>query len=272
VPEIIRINLNGHPPTGIYAKDIMLYIIGELGADYAIYKAVEFAGPVLEQLSVSERMALCNMTTEMGAKCAYIQPDSVTLDFLKQTVKRPFTIVESDADFQYTEELFFDVSIVKPQLAAPSSVDNVRPLSDLVGIPVHQAYLGSCTGGRAEDIAVAASILKDKQVNKNTRFVVVPASQQVYLEALRNGDVETLLEAGAIFVTPGCAACLGTHEGILAKGEVCIASTNRNFPGRMGHTQSAVYLGSPASVAAAALNGQITDPAEILSQLEESSS
>ena len=146
------------------------------------------------------------------------------------------------------------------------------PLSDLAGTPVHQAYLGSCTGGRAEDIAVAASILKDKQVNKNTRFVVVPASRQVYLEALRNGDVETLLDAGATFVTPGCAACLGTHEGILAKGEVCIASTNRNFPGRMGHTQSAVYLGSPASVAAAALTGQITDPSEILAKLEKVSS
>jgi 3-isopropylmalate/(R)-2-methylmalate dehydratase large subunit len=212
------------------------------------------------------------MTTEMGAKCAYIHPDSVTLNFLKQKVKRHFTVDESDPDFHYAEELFFDVSKVKPQLAAPNSVDNVRPLSDLIGIPVHQAYLGSCTGGRAEDIAVAASILKDKHVNKNTRFVVVPASQQVYLEALRNGDVETLLKAGATFVTPGCAACLGTHEGILAKGEVCIASTNRNFPGRMGHTQSAVYLGSPASVAAAALNGYITDPSKIVAKLEEVSS
>jgi 3-isopropylmalate/(R)-2-methylmalate dehydratase large subunit len=272
VPEIIRIDLNGDPSAGVYAKDIILYIIGELGADYAIYKAVEFAGPVLEKLSVSERMALCNMTTEMGAKCAYIQPDRVTLDFLEQKVRHPFIIVESDPEFQYVEELFFDVSNVKPQLAAPNSVDNVLPVSDLVGTLVHQAYLGSCTGGRAEDIAVAASILKDKRVNKNTRFVVVPASQQVYLEALRNGDVETLLDAGATFVTPGCAACLGTHEGILAKGEVCIASTNRNFPGRMGHTQSAVYLGSPASVAAAALNGRITDPSEILAKLEEVSS
>lgn len=269
VPEIIRINLSGNPPTGVYAKDIILYIIGELGADYAIYKAVEFAGTLLDKLSISERMALCNMTTEMGAKCSYIQPDAVTLDFLKQKVKRPFTIYESDADFQYAEELFFDVSTIEPQLAAPNSVDNVQPLSDLAGTPVHQAYLGSCTGGRAEDIAVAAAILKHKQVRGNTRFIVVPASRQVYLEALRNGDVQILVEAGATFVTPGCAACLGTHEGILAKGEVCIASTNRNFPGRMGHNQSSVYLGSPASVAAAALNGQITDPAEVLAKSEE---
>jgi 3-isopropylmalate/(R)-2-methylmalate dehydratase large subunit len=151
-------------------------------------------------------------------------------------------------------------------------VDNVRPLSDLVGTPVHQAYLGSCTGGRAEDIAVAAKILKGRRIDKDTRFVVVPASQRVYLEAMRNGDVEALVEAGATFVTPGCAACLGTHEGILAAGEVCIASTNRNFPGRMGHTQSAIYLGSPAAVAAAALSGQITDPSEILAKLEQESS
>jgi 3-isopropylmalate/(R)-2-methylmalate dehydratase large subunit len=269
VPEIVRINLSGNPLTGVYAKDIMLHIIGKLGADYAIYKAIEFTGPAVDKLSVSERLALCNMTTEMGAKCAYIQPNSVALNFLEQTVKRPFTIVESDSDFQYAEELFFDVSIVGPQLAAPNSVDNVRPLSDLIGTAVDQAYLGSCTGGRAEDIAVAASILKDKQVNKSTRFVVVPASQQVYLEALRNGDVETLVVAGATFVPPGCAACLGTHEGVLAKGEVWIASTNRNFPGRMGHTQSAIYLGSPASVAAAALTGQITDPSELLIKLNE---
>lgn len=272
VPEIIRIHLSGNPATGVYAKDIILHIIGQLGADYAIYKAVEFTGPVLEKLSVSERMALCNMTTEMGAKCAYIHPDAVTLEFLEEKVERSYTLFESDGDFQYAEELFFDVSSIGPQLAAPSSVDNVRPLSELAGTPVHQAYLGSCTGGRAEDIAVAASILKDKKVNGNTRFVVVPASRQVYLDALRNGDVETLLKAGATFVTPGCAACLGTHEGILARGEVCIASTNRNFPGRMGHTQSDIYLGSPASVAAAALHGKITDPTDILARRKEAAS
>jgi 3-isopropylmalate/(R)-2-methylmalate dehydratase large subunit len=272
VPEIISVHLSGELSTGVYAKDVILHIIGKLGADYAIYKAVEFSGPVVTSLSVSERMALCNMTTEMGAKCAYIQPDDITLDFLKDKVNHDYAPVESDPNFQYAEELFFDISHIQPQLAAPDSVDNVRALSDLAGTPVHQAYLGSCTGGRAEDIAVAARILKGQRVNKNTRFVVVPASQDVYLEALRRGDVEALVEAGATFVTPGCAACLGTHEGILASGEVCIASTNRNFPGRMGHTQSAIYLGSPASVAAAALNGHITDPSEILANLEQESS
>ncbi|SMC23323.1 3-isopropylmalate/(R)-2-methylmalate dehydratase large subunit [Desulfacinum hydrothermale DSM 13146] len=272
VPEVIRIHLTGRLPLGVYAKDVILYIIGKLGADYAIYKAVEFTGPVVKALSVSERMALCNMTTEMGAKCAYIQPDEVTLDFLKGKVRRKLEPVVTDPDFQYAEELFFDVSAVSPQLAVPSSVDNVRPLSELVGTPVHQAYLGSCTGGRAEDIAVAARILKGRKVHKNTRLVVVPASRDVFLEALERGDVATLVEAGATFVTPGCAACLGTHEGILAAGETCIASTNRNFPGRMGHTQSAVYLGSPAAVAAAALNGEVTDPSQILAELERKAS
>jgi len=267
VPEIIRINLSGKLTMGTYAKDVILHIIGMLGADYALYKGVEFSGPTLASWSVSERMALCNMTTEMGAKAAYIQPDQVTLDFLSGKVKKSFDIVETDEDFEYAEELFFDVTPITPQLAVPQSVDNVQPLTELIGTPVHQAYLGSCTGGRAEDIGVAARILKGNKVSPNTRLVVVPASKQVYLDALRSGDVETLVTAGATFVTPGCAACLGTHEGILAAGEVCIASTNRNFPGRMGHVESSVYLGSPAAVAAAALTGEITDPSGLLKQL-----
>ncbi len=264
VPEIMRINLSGSVKPGVYSKDVILHIIGELGADYAIYKAVEFAGGVLSAWSVSERMALCNMTTEMGAKTAYIQPDKTTLDFLKDKVDVRYEIPRTDADFQYSEELFFDVSAIGPQLAVPHSVDRVSPLKDYLGLEVDQAYLGSCTGGRAEDIAVAAQILKGKQVNPKTRFVVVPASRGVYLEALQKGDVEILIKAGATFVSPGCAACLGVHEGILAQGERAIASTNRNFPGRMGHSKSEVYLGSPASVAAAALNGRISDPSEYL--------
>jgi len=272
VPEIIRINLSGKLTTGVYAKDVILHIIGKLGADYALYKGVEFSGTTLADWSVSERMALCNMSTEMGAKTAYIQPDQVTLDFLSDKVRKPFDIIETDDDFQYTEELFFDVAPITPQLAVPQSVDNVLPLTQLIGTIVHQAYLGSCTGGRAEDIEVAARILAGRKISPNTRLVVVPASKQVYLDSLRQGSVEKLVEAGATFVTPGCAACLGTHEGILAAGEVCIASTNRNFPGRMGHVQSSVYLGSPAAVAAAALTGKITDPSEIIKLLGQEKS
>ena len=264
VPEIICIDLGGQLAPGVYAKDMILHIIGELGADFALYKAVEFTGEALKTLSVSERMALCNMTTEMGAKTSYIKPDNITLEFLRTRVKKEFELLETDAEFAYSQTLSFDVSTINPCLAVPDSLDNVMPLKDLAGIFVHQAYLGSCTGGRAEDLAVAAKILKGCKVHKNTRFIVVPASRQVYMDALAQGSVEILIKAGATFVTPGCAACLGIHEGILAKGEVCVSSTNRNFPGRMGHIGSDVYLGSPAAVAAAALTGQITDPAGLL--------
>ncbi len=261
VPEVIRIALEGDLPTGVFAKDIILHIIGDLGADYAIYKVVEFCGPVLSRLSVSERMALCNMTTEMGAKASYIQPDEITFEFLWQTVKTEYNIFKTDPDYQYAANLAYDVSDLRPQLAAPHSVDNVSAIDAYLDTRVDQAYLGSCTGGREEDLAVAAQILAGKKVHPRTRLVVAPASKNVYLESLEKGHVHTLVKAGAVFVTPGCAACLGTHLGVLAAGEVCIASTNRNFPGRMGHTGAKIYLGSPAAVAAAALEGKIADPA-----------
>lgn len=260
VPEIIKINFEGIPPQGVYAKDMILHAIGELGADFAVYKAVEFSGSALKHLSISERMAMCNMSTEMGAKTSYIQPDEITMEFLKQKVTKEYEIFHTDADFKYADEITFDISKLKPQIAAPFSVDNVYDVSEFINQEIDQAYLGSCTGGRAEDIAIAASILKDKKVAPRTRFVIVPASKEVFLEAMKNGDVQTLVNAGATFVTPGCAACLGTHEGMLASGERCITTTNRNFPGRMGHTSAQIFLGSPAAVAAAALEGKIVDP------------
>ncbi|WP_019154219.1 3-isopropylmalate dehydratase large subunit [Robertmurraya massiliosenegalensis] len=264
VPEIVRIHLVGTIPEGVFAKDIILHVIGQVGADYAVYKGVEFTGPVVSQLSISERMALCNMSTEMGAKTSYIQPDEVTFDYLKAKVTRPYEIFTTDPDFQYADELTFDVSNLRPQLAAPFSVDNVADLQEFIGRPVDQAYLGSCTGGRVEDLAAAAKVLEGKKINSRTRFVVVPASQEVFLEAMGQGHIQTLLQAGATFVTPGCAACLGTHQGMLAEGETCISSTNRNFPGRMGHTKANIFLGSPAAVAAAALEGKIVDPTQYL--------
>jgi 3-isopropylmalate/(R)-2-methylmalate dehydratase large subunit len=264
VPEVIRIALHGTIPRGVYAKDIILFIIGNLGADYAIYKVVEFCGPVLKGLSVSERMALCNMTTEMGAKASYIQPDETTFNFLRQKVNRDYRVFESDPNYHYSSDLSYDMSQIEPQLSAPHSVDNVAPISRFEGLSLDQAYLGSCTGGRTEDLGVAARILNGKKVHARTRFVVVPASRNVYLESLKQGYVDTLVRAGATVVTPGCAACLGTHAGILASGEVCISSTNRNFPGRMGHTGAKIYLGSPAAVAASALEGKIVNPARYL--------
>jgi 3-isopropylmalate/(R)-2-methylmalate dehydratase large subunit len=264
VPEIVRINLEGTVQHGVYAKDVILHIIGRLKADYCVYKAVEFTGPVLKQFSVSERMALCNMTTEMGAKTCYIQPDEITMAYVKDRVKGDYEVVATDPDYQYAEELSFVVSDVKPQLAAPSSVDNVFDLTEFVGTPIDQAYLGSCTGGRVDDLAIAANILKGKRINPRTRFVIVPASKSVFLDAMRQGFAQTLVEAGATFVTPGCAACLGTHEGMIASGETCITTTNRNFPGRMGDRAANIFLASPATVAVAALEGKIADPTPYL--------
>ncbi|VBB09723.1 homoaconitase/3-isopropylmalate dehydratase large subunit [Lucifera butyrica] len=264
VPEVIRINFEGKLPKGVYAKDIILHAIGALGADYAVYKAVEFAGSTISQLSVSERMALCNMSTEMGAKTSYIQPDEITMSFVKEKVSREYEIFTTDPGYRYAAEHTFDVSHLKPQLAAPSSVDNVAAVTQFIGRAVDQAYLGSCTGGRVQDLAVAAQILAGKKIHPRTRLVVVPASKAVFLEAMAKGYIQTLVEAGATFVTPGCAACLGTHQGMLAAGETCITSTNRNFPGRMGHTKGEIFLGSPAAVAAAALEGKIVDPSQYI--------
>ncbi len=264
VPEILRIHLEGQLPKGVYAKDVILKAIGDLGADYAVYKAVEFTGPVVRALGVSERMALCNMTTEMGAKTSYIQPDETTIGFLKDKVNRPFEVVSTDPDFEYAAEHTFDVSQLEPQLAAPHSVDNVHPITRFIGKEVDQAFLGTCTGGRAEDIAVAARILKGKKIHKRTRFIVVPASKGVFLQAMEAGHIQELVKAGATFVTPGCAACLGTHQGMLASGETCISASSRNFPGRMGHREAEIFIGSPASVAAAAIEGKIVDPRDYL--------
>lgn len=260
VPEIIRINLTGKLPQGVYAKDVILKIIGDLGADYAVYKAVEFAGPVLQEFSISERMCLCNMTTEMGAKACYIQPDAITMEYLKDKVTAPYKIYETDPDYQYAADLTYDVSAFEPQVAAPFSVDNVSDLSKFAGTPVNQAYLGSCTGGRTQDIAVAAKILQGKQIAPNVRMILVPASKAVLEECLAKGYIQTLLAAGVTLTATGCAACLGIHQGLIAEGETCISSTNRNFPGRMGNVKGRIFLASPAAVAASALHGVISDP------------
>lgn len=266
VPKIIKINFEGIPQKGVYAKDMILHAIGKLGADFAVYKAVEFSGSTLKHLNISERMAMCNMSTEMGAKTSYIQPDEITMEFLEQKVTKKYEIFYTDDDFKYEKEVSFDISKLKPQLAAPFSVDNVYDISKYINQKIDQAYLGSCTGGRAEDIAIAAKILKNKKIATRTRFIIVPASKEVFLEAMEKGDVQTLVSAGATFVTPGCAACLGTHEGMLASKERCITTTNRNFPGRMGHTKAQIFLASPAAVAVAALEGKIVDPSKYINE------
>ncbi len=266
VPEVIRINLEGRLRPGVFAKDVILHVIGQLQADYGVYRAVEFTGPALAAIPMSERFTLCNMTTEMGAKTAWIQPDQITFDFLRAKGISDYTVYESDPGFNYFAEHNFDLNALEPQLAAPHSVDNVFPVSRYAGRPVQQAYLGTCTGGRLEDLAVAARILRGKRVAKDTRFIVVPASKKVLLDAMETGVMQTLIAAGATITTPGCAACLGVHEGMLASGETCITASSRNFPGRMGSSEADIFLGSPASVAAAALTGKLTDPTPYLVQ------
>lgn len=263
VPEIIEVRLEGKAPAGVYPKDVVLSVLGKIKADGAVYKAIDFTGSYVESLNVAGRMVICNMAVEMGAKTAYMQPNQEVLDYVSQRAVRPYEVQYTDPDFQYEESYVFDVSTLEPQLACPHSVDNVYPLPEVIAqedVIVNQGYIGSCTGGREEDIAQAAAILKGRHIPDYTRLVVVPASSEVMLACMQKGYIQDLMLAGATITSPGCGACLGAHEGILAPGEVCISSTNRNFPGRMGSTGASIYLASPATVAASILNGKITDP------------
>jgi len=263
VPEIIEVRLEGQTPHGVYPKDVILSVLGKLKADGAVYKAIDFTGSYVETLNVAGRMVICNMAVEIGAKTAYMQPNDDVLDYVSKRAVRPYEVQYTDPDFVYEESYTFDVSLLEPLLACPHSVDNVKPLADVIAdqdVELTQGYIGSCTGGREEDIAVAAEILRGKTIPKYARLVVVPASNEVMQSCMDKGYIQDLMKAGATITTPGCGACLGAHEGIIAPGETCISSTNRNFPGRMGSTQAQIYLASPATVAASILNGKITDP------------
>ena len=267
VPEIIEVRLEGTPQKGVYPKDVVLHVLGKIKADGAVYKAIDFTGSYVEQLNVAGRMVICNMAVEMGAKTAYMQPNQDVLDYVSARAVRPYEIQYTDPGYQYQESYVFDVSGLEPQLACPSSVDNVEPLPAVLSrgeIALNQGYIGSCTGGREEDIAIAAGILRGKHIPPYARLIVVPASSEVMLACMEKGYIQDLMLAGATISTPGCGACLGAHEGVLAPGETCITSTNRNFPGRMGSTEAHLYLASPATVAASILNGRITDPREYL--------
>lgn len=263
IPEIIEVRLEGETSKGVYPKDVILNVLGRIKADGAVYKAIDFTGSYIENLGVSGRMVICNMAVEMGAKTAYMQPNKAVLDYVSARAVRSFEVQHTDPDFKYEESYVFDVSKLVPQLACPHSVDNVAPLPEVIThkkIKLDQGYIGSCTGGREEDIAVAAKILQDKHIPAYTRLVAVPASAEVMQECMKKGYIQNLMAAGATIASPGCGACLGAHEGILAPGEICITTTNRNFPGRMGSTEAQIYLASPATVAASILNGYITDP------------
>jgi len=269
VPATLRIEVAGALPPWVSAKDLILYIIGQLRSDGAEYQAVEFDGAAIRHMTVASRMVLANLSMEMGAKVAFTPVDDLLLSYLRRHTHGDLSTYvrwRPDPGAHYARVLHFDANKVlqEPQVACPHAVDNVKPISEVSGVPVNQAVLGSCTNGRLEDLEMAAYVLTGRHVHPNTRLLIVPASQQVYVEALRMGYLETLVDAGAIVNPPGCGPCVGVHQGILAAGEVCISSTNRNFIGRMGSKDSQVFLASPAVVAASAVAGHIVHPKEIV--------
>jgi len=264
VPESIRIIIQRQMPRGVYAKDVILYIIGQLSVQGASYKSVEYYGDTVAKMSVSERFVLCNLSMEMGAKFAVVPFDKVTRKYLSGITSRRYEPIFSDREAIFGKEYEFEVSGLEPQIACPHNVDNVKPISEVKGIKVDQVVLGSCTNGRLDDLGVAAKILKGKKVHPEIRMLVLPATRTIYSQAMKKGYLKTFLDSGAVILNPGCGPCLGAHQGILAAGERCLATTNRNFKGRMGSPESEVYLASPAVAAATAIKGEIADPRDFL--------
>ncbi|MBN2199860.1 MAG: 3-isopropylmalate dehydratase large subunit [Candidatus Aminicenantes bacterium] len=264
VPNTIRIEFRGTFPSGVSAKDVALKLIGDGGADMADYRAVEFGGPAAAGFSIASRLVLCNMAAEMGAKAGYFHPDGVTREWLKGRTEENYEEIFSDPDATFEKTLSCDLSALVPQVACPHTVDNVKTVTEIEGTKIHQALIGTCTNGRLEDLEAAGLILRGRRVHKSVRCLVLPASQQVYIEASRRGLLTLFAEAGCLILNPGCGPCLGAHEGLMAAGEVTVSTANRNFRGRMGSRDSEIYLASPATVAASALAGAIADPRKAL--------
>jgi 3-isopropylmalate/(R)-2-methylmalate dehydratase large subunit len=256
----MRLVVEGHFPEGVSAKDLALHIIGDIGADGASYRSGEFAGPAIESMSVGSRQVLCNMAAEMGAKNGYVAPDNKTRAWLRGRTQEAYEEVLPDPGAAYIQELHYDVSALAPQVAKPHRVDQVVPVTEVAGLHIDQAVIGTCTNGRLEDLRAAAEILSGKRIAPWVRLLVLPASREVLLEAIEAGVVTDLVAAGATLLNPGCGPCLGAHEGCMAPGERTISTANRNFRGRMGSREAEIYLASPATVAASALAGAIADP------------
>jgi len=261
-PSSLKIVAQGKQAEPVTAKDLILKIIGDIGADGALYKSVEYTGEAVEAMSLASRMVLSNMAIEMGAKNGYCAPDDKTFAFLESRAETKYVPVFPDPDAEYERVLTFDAGSLEPQVAKPHTVDNVCGVRDVAGTPVHQALLGTCTNGRIEDLRLAAKILDGRKVAPGVRLLVLPASQEILLDALREGLVDVFVKAGALLLSPGCGPCLGAHQGVMAPGEVCISTANRNFKGRMGSRDAETYLASPATVAASAVAGVIADPRE----------
>lgn len=259
VPPVIKVELNGRLSSGLYAKDIILHLIGKIGAEGAGYKSLEFSGDVISEIDIEDRLCISNMAVEAGAKAGIMPSDEKTLEFLKgQGRENEWKELSADIDAGYESKIEIDCSSLLPQIASPHTVDNICEVKEKEGIKIDQVLIGTCTNGRLSDLRVAAEILKGKRVK--TRLLILPASVSVYLAAIREGIIETLLSAGAVILSPGCGPCVGIHQGVLGDGEICLSTANRNFKGRMGNPNAEVYLSSPATAATSALTGKITDP------------
>lgn len=262
VPGTLKVIVNGEFQPYVLAKDLILHLIGKISAQGANFKVIEFHGPAIQKLSTSGRLTICNMAVEAGATAGVVPADAETLRYLREEagVKDNIEILGPDPDAIYDQVIELDISNLPPQIACPHTVDNVKPIQDVAGKEINQIVIGSCTNGRLDDLQVAAHILEGKKVARNVRMLVFPASARIYLQALKAGYLATLMEAGAVVMNSGCGPCLGVHQGALADGDVALATTNRNFKGRMGNPSAEVYLCSPAVAAASALTGKITDP------------
>ena len=260
VPEAFKITVNGKLGRYVTAKDVILNIIGKIGTYGATYKTLEFHGNTIETMDVAGRMTICNMAIESGAKNGIMEPNQATLQYLKDRNVKSYEVVKSDKDYDYEMEFDFQVDDMEPQVACPHNVDNVSPISQVEGTTINQAFIGSCTNGRLEDLIQAGEVLEGKTVHEDVRLIIIPASAEIYRKAIHNGLIDTFMDSGAIICNPGCGPCLGGHMGVLGSQEVCIATTNRNFLGRMGDPESEVFLANPAVVASSAISGEIKDP------------
>jgi len=266
VPPTIKLIYHGSLRKWVGGKDLILYTIGDIGVDGALYSAMEFTGEAVDSLSMDGRFTMANMAIEAGAKAGMFRVDDKTLLYIKSRAKRPYTVYEADNDAEFSQIIDYDVSNIEPQVALPHSPANAKPVSQVGDIEIEQVVIGSCTNGRLEDLRLAARILEGRKVNHRVRCIIIPATQQIYLGALNEGLIEIFVRAGAVVSTPTCGPCLGGHMGVLAAGEKCVSTTNRNFVGRMGSPKSEVYLSNPAVAAASAVAGRIISPVEIVTQ------